>query len=442
MIGLAIFFIILIVIGVFDLLHIKRFDQFIVAGRNQSQPFVLMSVLASIIGASSTLGVANLAYNYGFPAFWWLGAGSIGLFLQGFLISKKIRSFNCFTLPHLANEVAGEGGKLITAIIIVVSWLGIIAAQFVALSDIIAIISGNPKTIPLLIVTSLVIVLYTVIGGQLSILKTDALQFIMLIFGLLFCFIYLFFFSSNNVSFQVFSNIQLLNSQLDFMDLVYFLFIIGGSFFIGPDIFSRNFTAKDGNTAKTATIKAGFFLLFIGLLITLIGMWAKEASIDTGKSNVLIYIIENYLPKFATIILAFGLLAAIISSADTCIITTAAILENDILKKHKVKDTRIFAAIIGIIALIIALFKKNIVALLLYGYSIFTPGIVIPLFLALHFYKKRQLNIKIWILAIIIGGCLGLMANIFNIKPLALVGMSFSSLISFFAFPANVKKEL
>ena len=430
---LIIFFIVLVGIGVFDYFRIRNFDEFVVAGRKQSEFFVLMSLLATIIGASATLGVANLAYRIGFPAVWWLVAGSIGLFLQALFLSEKIRAFDCYTLPHLAKIVAGEEGKLIIAILIVFSWIGIIAAQFVALSDIIAIITGNPKTIPLLIATSLVVILYTAIGGQLSILKTDALQFLMLAAGLIFCFYYLFFVETGGSLLRVFSKIRLLNNQFGVNDLAYFLLIVGGSFFIGPDVFSRNFTAKDGKTARNATLKAGIILLFFSLLITAIGLWAKEMPINPGNTNVLVYVLANHLPKAAAIIIALGLLAAIISSADTCIITTATIIENDILKRNKVERTRLFAVLIGILALIIAIFKKNIIALLLYAYSIFTPGIVCPLFIAILFHRKKRLNKFLWISAIAVGGGLGLLSTILDIKILALLGMGLSLILSIYS---------
>jgi SSS family solute:Na+ symporter len=437
MIWIVIFFFILVGIGIFDYFRIRNFDEFVVAGRKQSEPIVLMSLLATTIGASATLGVVNLAYRIGFPAFWWLGAGSIGLIFQAIFLSEKVRAFEGYTLPHIAKIVSGEEGKLIIAIIIATSWIGIIAAQFVALSEIIAIITGNQNTIPLLIVTSLVIVLYTTIGGQLSILKTDALQFLLLASGLLYSFYYLFFVSTSGSSMSVLSKIELSNDKFDMTNLAYFLLIVGGSFFIGPDVFSRNFTAKSGKTARIATLKAGIFLMPLAILITLIGMWAKELSIDIDKTNVFVSVISNHLPKAASIALALGLLSAIISSADTCIITTAAIIENDILKRNKVKNIRFFACIIGIMALIIAILKKDIISLLLYGYSIFTPGIVCPLFIAIWFYKKRQLSKIIWISSIILGGSLGLLSNVLNIKYLALIGMGLSLILSIYSISSK-----
>jgi SSS family solute:Na+ symporter len=152
---------------------------------------------------------------------------------------------------------------------------------------------------------------------------------------------------------------------------------------------------------------------------------------------VFVYVIANYLPGAASIVLALGLLAAIISSADTCIITSAAIIENDILKGNNVTHVRFYASLIGITALIIAIFKKDIISLLLYSYSIFTPGIVCPLFIAIWFHKKRQLKKITWISAVICGGSLGLLANVLDIKYLALIGMGLSLILSIYSVSAK-----
>ncbi len=432
MIWLILFFLVLLGIGLFDYFRTRNFDEFVVAGRKQSQALVMMSILATALGASATLGVVNFAYKTGFPAIWWLGGGALGLVLQALFLSEKVRSFDGYTLPHIAQIVAGEAGKIIMAVIIVIAWVGIIAAQFVALSKIIALLTGKTDSTALLVFTSLVVIIYTVIGGQRSILKTDALQFLLLVSGLAYTFYYLFFGGGGagiDTS-AVLSSTRLLGPGFDVLQLLYFLLIVGGSYFIGPDIFSRNFTAKDGATAKKATMKAGFILLGAALLITFTGMWARQFAGDIGQANVFVHLISFHLPRWAGVLLSLGLLSAIISSADTCIITSAAIIENDILRKKKILDTRLIALLSGLIALIIAVFINDIIALLLQAYSVFTPGIVCPLFIAIIYYKKRPLNKHLWLAAIIAGGSLGLLSTILGYRPLALAGMALSLLIS------------
>ena len=85
----------------------RSFEDFAVAGRRQGLATVLLSLLGTIVGASATIGVADRVFQIGFSAFWWLGVGAIGLFLQGCFLSERIRDLNANTLPDIAHKTVG-----------------------------------------------------------------------------------------------------------------------------------------------------------------------------------------------------------------------------------------------------------------------------------------------------------------------------------------------
>lgn len=424
---------IFVLVSAFDYKRTRNFDDFVVAGRSQSRLFIVMSLMATIIGASATLGVADKAYNTGFPAFWWLFVGAIGLILQSILLSERIKAYDAYTLPDLARKTAGIEGQLLIAFIIMLSWTGIIAAQFVAFSAIISFMSGNANTTSLLIITSAAIILYTAVGGQLSIIKTDAIQFVLLAAGIIYTYYHLFSGSVPGSTVPAIGSLELINGNFGWFDVVYYLFIVGGTYFIGPDVFSRNFSARDGKTAKNAALIAGLLLVGVSFIITMIGVWGRLNIANPDGYSILIYIMSTYLPKAGAAVLAVGLMAALISSADTCLVTTAAIIENDLLQHHRVLHTRVYVILVGLIALIIAIMKKDIISLLLTTYSVFAPGIVCPLFIAIWFYKKKSLDKALWLAAIIVGGGCGMAANVIHINYLPLLGMACSLVLSIFA---------
>ena len=81
-IALIVYLVVLIVIGIIDIKKTKDFSNFAVAGKKQTSFVVILSLLATIIGASTTMGITTTVYNIGFPGIWWLLFGAIGLFLQ------------------------------------------------------------------------------------------------------------------------------------------------------------------------------------------------------------------------------------------------------------------------------------------------------------------------------------------------------------------------
>lgn len=443
LIAIIIYILILAVVGIYDSFKIKNFDDFAVAGKNQPFIRVFLSLMATMIGASATIGVVDRVVQIGFPAFWWLGVGSIGLILQAVFLSEKIRSLNANTLPDVAQKTVGAGGKTLLALIIAVSWIGIIAAQFVSIVKIISVVLPGVDRSILLTVISVIVIAYTLFGGQLSVIKTDCIQTWLFVGGILVTFIYVFISKGNNNG-AVFESITPLNNSFNVMDLINLLFITGGAYFLGPDIVSRNLVSKDGKTAKKAAIASAIGLLVFSIIITMIGLWAvNNISAETlNGQNPLIYIMNNYVPYPIAILLCLALLSTLLSSADTCIINAASIIEYDLLKRDKVKEIRIIVCVLGVAALAIALFKTDIIGLLMGAYSIYVPGIVCPLFLAIWFYKKRMVCKPVWCIAVIAGGTLGLLYSFFGIGSefLPLIGMGVSLIIS--AISVLLGKEL
>lgn len=437
----------LLLIGILDAFKIKSFDDYAVAGKNQNRFFVTMSLLATIIGASATMGVMGRVTTLGFPAFWWLGVGSIGLFFQAFFLSERVRALNANTVPDLVTKLTGKVPSIIVALIIIIAWPGIVASQILAMSSILALATNQENNRKLMLLVAIIVIIYTTIGGQLSVVKTDALQSVIIVIAFAATFVYLFFFSGNDAS-STFNSVELFNSKYTATDFFIQLFIVGGTYLLGPDVISRNLVAKDGKTAKKSAIIAATTLVFFSVIVVLIGLFINNNFSDMGNTNPLIYIIDNVLPKPVSILLAIGLLSTLLSSADTCLVNISAILENDILRKNRVWAPRLWAAMFGVIALFIAFFKGDIIATLTGAYSVYAPGIVCPLFIAILTHKKYKLNVPIWIIATLIGGTCGAISTYVNpsLTYLPITGMALSlicSLLSiFFGCKINEDKNI
>jgi SSS family solute:Na+ symporter len=425
----------LLIIGIVDAFRVKNFDDYAVAGRNQSQTFVTLSLLATMIGASATIGVMGRVSSLGFPAFWWLGVGAVGLFLQAFLLSERVRELDANTVPDLVTKLVGRGPSAIVAIIIIVAWPGIVASQILAMSSILAFITGRENNKALMLVVAIVVIAYTIVGGQLSVIKTDALQFIIIATAFIATFVYLFFFSNGDTG-VVSSNIELLNSRYGVKDLVIQLFIVGGTYLLGPDVISRNLVAKDGKTAKRSAIIAATVLIFFAVMVVLIGMFIIGNYEDLGDVNPLIYIIRNILPKPVAVLLAIGLLSTLLSSADTCLVNISSIIENDVFRKNRVWALRLWAGLIGLIAVFIAFFKGDIISMLTGAYSVYAPGIVCPLFVAIMTHKKKKLNVPLWVCGCLIGGICGALNTyvLTSLTYLPITGMALSLVFSILSY--------
>ena len=436
---LIIYFLVLGFICIRDLFKVKNFDDYVVAGRKQSSPFVFMSLMATVLGASATVGIAARAESIGFAAFWWLGVGAIGFLFQAAFLSKPVHDLDVRTLPEIAEKTVGKTGRKLVAFIIAISWIGIIAAQFAAVAGFIGLVLGHDAGTQSVLITAIIVIVYTLLGGQLSVVRTDALQFGILTLGFFAVAIYLFGgFSGAEIAtstasgiangtvaiangtaaqpagLATFGNFNLLNEKFGFADLAMMLFTVGGAYFLGPDVISRNLVAKDSSAARKAVVAGSFAILVFSVVIVLLGMWAATYSPNVAGATVnpLFRLASGVLPLPLAALLSVGLLSALLSSADTCLINSAAIFGSDILNTRRISVVRLLVVAIGIIATFLALQGKDIIGLLTMAYSVYTPGIVAPLAVAIITHKKFSIKKSLWYAGVIIGGLFGLIPAI------------------------------
>lgn len=387
--------------------------DFVVAGRNQGVWGVYASLMATMLGASATLGVAESATKIGWSAMWWLVAGAIGLLLQAGILTSCIAAFKPCSLPELAEKLVSQQAKRVVAIIIGVAWIGIVAAQFYIGYEFIKLFS-----IPALsrewgvVIAGAITICYTMCGGQLSVVRTDKLQ-VLLIFAAFIAAAIALTIGCGQMSFEANATLpqfELLNVRFGLQELVLVLFAAGGAFLLGPDVVSRSFIARTPRIAKLATLLAAISLLFFGVVITYMGVW-DSTNYPSSKDNPIIHI-GVLLPFSIKLLFSLGLISVLLSSANTCLINCAIIVGRDIFGCGSVRSLRTAVLVLGLLAMLLAFLDYGIIELLLLSYSIYTPGVAIPLVVALLARRKFKINQRVWLAAVIIGGACGLASAI------------------------------
>lgn len=95
-------------------------------------------------------------------------------------------------------------------------------------------------------------------------------------------------------------------------------------------------------------------------------------------------------------------------------------------QKESVTGVRITVIVIGIISLMLAaLGQGDIMSLLTGAYSIYTPGVIFPLMIAIFVFNKRKINTGIWIGAVVSGGMFGIVGTYYG-SALTNIGVSAS----------------
>ena len=243
---ILVYFVAVLAVGIYSYFKIKTPADFYISGKRAGLISVTGSMLATILGGSAILGTIELSKARGWPAIWFLCSAAFGLFLLIPLI-KNINKTGHFTMPELLETFYGRKAKQIASVIIPVAWIGIVAVQIIAAAKILAgleFISYNQSAV----LAGLVFIIFTLVGGQIGILKTDTLQSVILLAGLFV--VFLFSFINHNLKpVETFCTDALFNQSFRPVDLIILILTYSTTFVIGPDIYSRVFCAKNEKVA-------------------------------------------------------------------------------------------------------------------------------------------------------------------------------------------------
>jgi SSS family solute:Na+ symporter len=407
-ITIIIYFAAVLAIGIYSAFKIKTPGDYFVAGRKAGQAQVSGSLLATILGGSAILGTIELSREIGWAALWFLFSAAAGLLVL-IPLSKRVKRFGNYTLPEMVGSFYGRRAEVISSAIIPVAWLGIVAAQIIAAAKIISGL-GVAEYGVAAIIAGAVFIVYTLLGGQLSILKTDALQAGLIIAGLA----ALVLFSINGagaVNYERFTFGSLFNASFTGFDLLILLLTYSVTFVVGPDIYSRLFCAKNEKTAARSILIVAVVLIPVSVALTYLGVVSGETA-----GGGIVSFAGNLLPGWAYGLFIAALLSAVMSSADTTLLTSAMIVNElftgDLNGKKSMRQTRRVVVVLGIASIVIALFVTSIIQSLLFALAFFSGAFVVPVLAGLLNIKVNQKRV---VYAIIAGGLIALTGKIINV---------------------------
>ncbi len=438
---ISVYFLGILAVGAMSYFKIKTTADYYVAGKNAGFSSVAGSLLATILGGSAILGTIELSWSKGWPAVWFLFSAALGL-LALVPLSKYVKRFGNYTLPEMLGKFYGKKAEIISSLIIPVAWTGIVAAQIIAAAKILNELGFLSYNLGVLIGGS-VFIIYTLIGGQLSILKTDRIQAVLIIAGLFTLVI----FAVNkgeqthNLSFRL---NQVFNDSFTITDLIILILTYSVTFVVGPDIYSRIFCAKNEKTVKQSIIFVAVILIPVSFALTWLGIFSQISG-ATGITGFA----SHLLPEWAYGLFIAALLSALMSSADTTLLTSSIILSElsggNIDDKNALKRTRFYIIAGGLISILISIFVTSIVQALLFALTVFSGAFIVPVFaglLQLNVIKERVVP------AIIVGGLVSLSGKIIHdyyhehIGNALLIGTYvISSLLLFASFSIKSKEN-
>ncbi|NRF69072.1 sodium:solute symporter family protein [Aquincola sp. S2] len=399
-------------LGVWAGTRIKNTADFAIAGRRLPLIMVVTTTFATWFGAETVMGIPAKFVQGGLGSIVEdpFGAGTC-LILVGLFFAMKLYRQNLLTIGDFYRQRFGKGIEVFCSTAIILSYLGWVAAQITALGLVFSVLTdGAMSETTGMIVGTLAVLIYVVVGGFLAVAWTDFIQMIVLVIGLTVIAI----FASDLAGgadkvFAMATQKELWNffPEPSFKDIAFFI-AAGLTMMLGSipqqDVFQRVMSAKDAPTARSGAVIGGVsYILFafvpmfvVACAVVVMGQQAMELAKDDYQRLLPTFVLTK-MPLFMQILFFGALLSAIKSTSSATLLAPSTSFVENILKNLRphMNDRQqllamrwsivIFAALV--LAYAIAMKGTPIYDLVSSAYQVTLVGAFVPL--AMGVYWKR-----------------------------------------------------
>ncbi|WP_321369091.1 sodium:solute symporter family protein [uncultured Desulfuromusa sp.] len=141
--------------------------EFSLGGRQGGAWHVFGAITGTLVGGASTVGTAQLAFLYGFSAWWFtLGAGLACLFL-GLFLAVPLRRSQVETIPEFIARYHGPRARLLSSLFAALGMFIQIVAQLLACGAVLAVLF-DLSLLSSAMISALLVILFTLSGGMKS----------------------------------------------------------------------------------------------------------------------------------------------------------------------------------------------------------------------------------------------------------------------------------
>ena len=411
----------MIPIGIYTSKRVKSSKDYALAGRHLPFSMAMATVFATWFGSETFLGAGSRMAEGGFlsviedP----FGAG-LCLILIGLFFAKKLYAMQNLTIGDYFHERYNKIVATMLSIAIILTYFGWVAAQFVALGIILNMLIGIPAITGMLIAT-IIVVIYTYIGGMWAVSITDTVQMGVIVLGLIVILVEVLLqnggFSSIfvNTPSEFFKITPTDATTKDWLAWVAAWMTIGLGSIPQQDVYQRVMSAKTAAIAKWASVSAGvmyFTIALIPLTLGLIARFKYPELVASDPQQLLPTLILDDTSMITQIFFFGALLSAIMSTASGALLAPATLLGENVIKpffnnindKTRLKIIRSSVVVIAFGALILASSQGSIYELVSGAYSITLVSAFIPLVFGLYWHRANNMGA---LFAIIFGatGC-------------------------------------
>jgi solute:Na+ symporter, SSS family len=434
--------------GIYCKKFIGNTEDFLVAGRRVGLHLGVATLAATEIGTVTFMYYSELGYRDGFAAFIVaLLSGLVMIFIgqSGFMV-QTMRGLNLMTVPEYCQNRYSKGVRLLAGVLVALGGLLNTGVFLKTEATFLTIFTGIPERGLLYVMVAILLLemLYSVLGGMVSIVITDFIQYIFLSVATILISIL----TVKEVGWgHIVQTIRitrgangfnpLSNPDLGWTFIVWQVLAMFASYTCWPTTAMRAFSMKSKDLSRRLFTWSGFIFMGRGMLPML---WGVAALAALGPQTVPI----DAMPAFVRTILGSGvrglvlagMIAATMSVNSSYLLAWSGIISQDIImplrrrlpsEKVQVLTNRIANVFVSLFLLFWSIFYTPKGDLYMYLYiagTMFLAGTFACVFYGLYWRRASSAGAY----AALIGGAFGSLGNLVLGIPASYAGFAAFSL--------------
>lgn len=384
----------ILLIGVYYTFRVKTVADYAVAGKDYPTPIIVATIFATLIGGASTVGVAEQFFSVGIIFYIvCLGAALRDLIQARWIIPRMGDLSGIISSGDLMGKYFGKPGQIITGFTVLARCIGFIGIQVCALGFLGNYLLNIPYYLSA-IVAGIIVIFYSSFGGIRSVTITDVIQFGILVVAIpMICN-----FGLNAVGgFGPLIEALPQNHKTFFVDTSMMAKYLSISLvFLLPDldpaILQRILMGRSLKQGQISLIITSLASIPVYSMAGLIGLIALAVKPTLEPSLAFPFLLNDVLPIGVKGIAIAGILAVVMSTADSYLNIGGISLVHDIilpLRGKKFTDLfelrlmQIGTLILGVLSIIFALALPNVFSLSVAALALWKPVIFPPMLLAI-----------------------------------------------------------
>lgn len=426
---ILIFMILMTFLGIRNIGNIQGINTFALGRRSFSTPALASTILATLVSGSGFMLTLSETYQNGLYYLIPSMCMCLSLIIIALVIIPKMEFFlGRTTVSSGMGKIYGPRVKVITALAGAIGASGSIAVQFKVFGNL-----GHEflklDSQLLTILMGAFIIWYSRWGGIKAVVKTDIIQMVAFLIALpvVAIIIYLTFDKTDSIDLSSIDKFNL-SHVFGTYDAKFVDMILLGLYFaipsLNPVTVQRVSMGLSMNQAKRAWLIAAVILILVKLISAILPFFIYIINPDLKEGEILGFIINNFTVPGIRGILAVGIIAMAMSTADSYLNISSVLIANDLWEKgilnisfkkiasdlwkkgkidfskmwineklnnaDKLLNARNFTVLIGILAILLALTKNNLLKIILLTNSFYMPIVTVPLLFTIFKYKTSE----------------------------------------------------